>query len=197
MTNPPHILRQLDAVCSALAHERCYAFLHVPVQSGSDAVLAAMRREYTVEDFQTVADALLLAVPEATLATDIICGLPGETEADHGETLRLLRRYRFPVLNISQFYPRPGTPAGKMKRVPSHVVKERTRELSALFGSYATFERLLGREAEVLVTDWHSHKGLLSLVAHDKGYVQAPAPPPCFCYTFRPLKPRFFDTRGD
>ena len=83
MTNPPHILRQLDAVCSALAHERCYAFLHVPVQSGSNAVLGAMRREYTVEQFMQVADALMEAVPELTLATDIIAGFPGESDEDH------------------------------------------------------------------------------------------------------------------
>lgn len=67
----------------ALAHPRCYAFLHLPVQSGSDAVLSAMRREYSAADFRTVADTLLQHVPGLSLATDIICGLPGETDADH------------------------------------------------------------------------------------------------------------------
>ena len=73
-----------------------------------------------------------------TLATDIICGFPGETEQDHAETLALLDHYKLPVVNISQFYPRPGTPAARMKRVPTHVVKERSREVSALFASYMT-----------------------------------------------------------
>lgn len=60
-----------------------------------------------------------------TIPTLARAGLPTESDADHQETLRLCRRYRFPVLNISQFYPRPGTPAVKMKRVPTHVVKAR------------------------------------------------------------------------
>ena len=54
-------------------------------------------------------------VPGLTIATDIICGFPGESEADHQATLALVRKYRFPILNISQFYPRPGTPAAKMR----------------------------------------------------------------------------------
>ena len=54
---------------------------------------------------------------------------------------------RFPVLNISQFYPRPGTPAAKLPRVPTHVVKERTREVSALFASYSTLHHLVAARA--------------------------------------------------
>ena len=94
-----------------------YAFLHVPVQSGSDAVLGAMRREYTAGEFCRVADTLLAAVPGLQLATDIICGFPGETDADHAATLALVARYRFAVCHISQFYSRPGTPAARMKKV--------------------------------------------------------------------------------
>ena len=123
MTNPPYMLEHLDAIAALLRHPRCYAFLHVPVQSGSDRVLTAMRREYTCADFCRVADGLLAAVPGLTLATDIICGFPGETESDHAATLRLVERYRFPILNISQFYPRQGTPAARLPRVPTHIVK--------------------------------------------------------------------------
>jgi threonylcarbamoyladenosine tRNA methylthiotransferase CDKAL1 len=61
-------------------------------------------------------------VPGITIATDIICGFPGETEADFQETVELVRQYRFPSLFINQFYPRPGTPAAKMEQVPAHVV---------------------------------------------------------------------------
>lgn len=83
MTNPPYMLEHLPAIARLLRHPRCYAFLHVPVQSGSNAVLGAMRREYTVEQFMQVADALMEAVPELTLATDIIAGFPGESDEDH------------------------------------------------------------------------------------------------------------------
>ena len=72
---------------------------------------------------------LLQKVPGLLLATDVICGFPGETEADHQETMSLVEEFQFPVLNISQFYPRPGTPAAKMKPLPSAVKKARSREM--------------------------------------------------------------------
>lgn len=61
-------------------------------------------------------------VPGVTIATDIICGFPGETDEDFQETIDLVKLYRFPSLFINQFYPRPGTPAAKMDQVPAHVV---------------------------------------------------------------------------
>lgn len=64
-----------------------------------------------------VVDTLRELVPGLELATDIICGFPGETEQDFEETMALLEKYRFPHCHISQFYPRPGTPAARMKRV--------------------------------------------------------------------------------
>jgi tRNA A37 methylthiotransferase MiaB len=67
------------------------------------------RREYTREEFELVADYLLANVPGMTLATDIICGFPYETEEDFEETMNLVEKYRFGIMNISQFYPRPGT----------------------------------------------------------------------------------------
>ena len=86
-----------------------------------------------------------------TLATDVICGFPGETDEDHANTLDLCRAQQFPVLNISQFYARPGTPAAKMRRVPNGVAKARSRELTALFnGQTPHGARLLGR----VVTVW-------------------------------------------
>lgn len=79
----------------------------VQLQSGSDAVLAAMKRDYTVEEFERVCNTLTALVPGGVeLATDIICGFPGETDADHEDTLALLRRHKFPHTHISQFYPR-------------------------------------------------------------------------------------------
>lgn len=176
MTNPPYILEHLDELAALLADPRVYSFLHVPVQSGSDRVLSAMNREYTVAEFRHVADTLLAALPELTLATDVIVGFPGETEAEHAETMALVREYRFPVLNVSMFYPRPGTPAARMPgRLPTHVVKARSREVSELFRSYSTHASLVGTEHTCLVTDVAADGR--SLVAHTKGYVQVLLPP--------------------
>ncbi len=138
MTNPPYILEHLDAMADILNHPRVYGFLHVPVQSGSNSVLDKMNREYLIEEFMEVCDSLIEHVPDMTLATDIICGFPTETEADFDETLALVSRYKFPVLNISQFYPRPGTVAAKWKKVPTADVKRRSTALTKLFDSYST-----------------------------------------------------------
>lgn len=66
---------------------------------------------------------LFSRVPGITLATDIICGFPGETDQDFQETVKLVEDYKFPSLFINQFYPRPGTPAAKMVQVPAQVVR--------------------------------------------------------------------------
>ena len=65
---------------------------------------------------------IVFRVPGITIATDIICGFPTETEEDFEETIKLVKKYEFPVLYINQFYPRPGTPAAKMKRLPTQEV---------------------------------------------------------------------------
>ncbi len=65
-----------------------------------------MNREYHIEEFKTICDYLLQKVPGITIATDIICGFPGETEEQFQDTLKLVQKYHFPILNISQFYPR-------------------------------------------------------------------------------------------
>ncbi|KAK9810648.1 hypothetical protein WJX73_007467 [Symbiochloris irregularis] len=171
MTNPPFILQHLEAIAQALNHPRVYAFLHVPVQSGSDAVLGAMKREYTAAEFCKVADTLLAAVPGLQLATDIICGFPGETDADHQDTLDLVAQYRFAVCHISQFYSRPGTSAARMKKVPSHIVKKRSREMSALVDSFTdSYTHLVGTRHRVWVVDVAADGH--HLVSHNKTYVQ-------------------------
>jgi threonylcarbamoyladenosine tRNA methylthiotransferase CDKAL1 len=170
MTNPPYILAHLPAVAEAMKHPSVYAFLHVPVQAGSDSVLDAMRREYTVAEFETVCDYLLANVPDITIATDIICGFPGETEEDWNATMSLCRKYDFREVHISQFYPRPGTPAARMKRVDTKEVKRRSRELTAYVESYSPHAHLLNTTQRVWVTD--VAKDGVSLVGHTKSYEQ-------------------------
>ncbi|XP_070603484.1 threonylcarbamoyladenosine tRNA methylthiotransferase isoform X3 [Erythrolamprus reginae] len=140
MTNPPYILEHLEEMAKILNHPRVYAFLHVPVQSASDSVLMDMKREYCVADFKHVVDFLKTRVPGITIATDIICGFPGETDEDFQETMKLVEEYKFPSLFINQFYPRPGTPAAKMPQVPAQIKKQRTKELSKLFHSYNPYD---------------------------------------------------------
>ncbi|EEY53383.1 CDK5 regulatory subunit-associated protein 1 [Phytophthora infestans T30-4] len=175
MTNPPYILDHLDAIAEVLNHERVYSFLHVPVQSGSDDVLLAMNREYTAGEFRRVADELLAKVPDLTLATDIICGFPTETEEHFDETMELVDKYRFHIMNISQFYPRPGTPAAKMKRVSTQIVKNRSRKLTKLFETFEPYTRLVDTTLKVWVNTEVSDDKKYT-VAHTKNYTKVLLP---------------------
>ncbi len=151
MTNPPFILAQLYELAAILNDPRVFKFLHVPVQSGSNAVLKAMRREYTREEFERVASFLKRKVPGIYFSTDIICGFPGETEADFEESLSLIAKHQFVAVHISQFYARPGTPAARMKQINTAVKKDRSRRLTALTRSFVRHEHLRGSVQHVWV----------------------------------------------
>ena len=153
MTNPPFIMQHVDKIIEVLNRPNVHAFMHIPVQSGSDQVLRAMRREYTVSDFSYLADSLKAGVPDLFLLTDIICGFPTESEEDWRETMELCRKYRFQGIHISQFYARPGTAAARLKPLKSHVGKDRYRELTDLVASTNRNENLLGREERVWFAD--------------------------------------------
>ncbi|CAK8575296.1 unnamed protein product [Lathyrus sativus] len=170
MTNPPFILEHLKEIAEVLRHPCVYSFLHVPVQSGSDAILTAMNREYTVSEFRTVVDTLTELVPEMQIATDIICGFPGETDEDFEQTVNLIKDYKFSQVHISQFYPRPGTPAARMKKVPSNVVKRRSRELTNVFEAFTPYLGMEGKVEKIWITDIASDG--VHLVGHTKGYIQ-------------------------
>lgn len=174
MTNPPYILEHLEEVAKILAHPRVYGFLHVPVQSGSDTVLGEMKREYNRQEFEHVVTFLRERVPGVNIATDIICGFPGETEADFEESMTLCAQHKFPSLFINQFFPRPGTPAAKMTRVPPALVKTRTKRLTDLFYSYEPYAERVGEVHTVLVTELsHDRK---YFVGHTKFYEQVLVP---------------------
>mmetsp|Transcript_964 Transcript_964/g.1006 ORF Transcript_964/g.1006 Transcript_964/m.1006 type:complete len:562 (+) Transcript_964:42-1727(+) len=175
MTNPPYILEHLESIAEILNHPNVYSFLHVPVQAGSNKVLDAMNREYTIEEFKQVADSLINKVPNVTIATDIICGFPNEDENDFNETISLIQSYQFAIVNISQFYPRPGTPAAKMKRIPTQIVKERSRRLTKLFEGFQPYLHYIGETLNVYFDIEVSDNGL-HCVGHTKAYVKVLVP---------------------
>lgn len=170
MTNPPYILNHLEEIAKILSHPRVYAFLHVPVQSGSNQVLADMKREYSIEEFETVVTFLRQRVPGVSIATDIICGFPTETEEDFSETLSVCEKFKFPSLFINQFYPRKGTPAARMPKIPTDMVKQRTKRLTELFHSYTTYDHRIGEVQEILITE--EAKNGIELIGHNKFYEQ-------------------------
>jgi len=127
-------IRDVPAVCK---------HLHLPVQSGSDAVLRAMRRRYTRDEYLTLVDRAREVVPGLSISTDMIVGFPGETVADFELTLDLVRRARFQAMYSFKYSPRPNTLA--MKRLADDVTEgEKTRRIVAL-------QRL---QAEIQIA-WH------------------------------------------
>ena len=129
----PHPKDFTDDVIAAMAETPnvCHS-LHMPLQSGSDAVLKAMRRSYRAERYLGIIDEVRAAMPDAAITTDIIVGFPGETEADFQSTLDVVRAARFSSAFTFQYSKRPGTPAATMDgQVPKEVVQERYDRLIA------------------------------------------------------------------
>jgi threonylcarbamoyladenosine tRNA methylthiotransferase CDKAL1 len=177
MTNPPYMLQHAEQVAKILSHDQVFEFLHVPVQSGSNSVLRDMKREYTAEDFNLLVEILRSRLPTVTIATDIICGFPQETDQDHMDTLSLIEQHKFPVINISQFYPRPGTPAARMPRVPTKIAKQRSSEVTRLFESYTTNDYLKDQVVKVWFDLGEKDSSApVQSVGHTKNYIKVIVP---------------------
>jgi tRNA-2-methylthio-N6-dimethylallyladenosine synthase len=138
-------LADCDSVCE---------HLHLPVQSGSDAVLRRMGRQYTIAHYRERLDRIRAAVPDIAVSTDIIVGFCGETEAQFEETLELLETVRYDQVFAAAYSPRPGTPATRLDDdVPA---ADKRRRLNALLAVQERIglernEAFVGREVEVLV----------------------------------------------
>jgi threonylcarbamoyladenosine tRNA methylthiotransferase CDKAL1 len=155
MFNPNLVIDRLDSFIDVLSSERFFRFFHIPLQSGSDTVLEAMNRRYTVSDWKTVVAAFTEYFSEVTVATDIIAGFPGETDEDFEKTLQLLRETRPSVINISKYGDRPGAAASKLpSKVETSTKKQRSRQLSILAGNLAeeANRSWIGWKGPVLVT---------------------------------------------
>lgn len=138
MMIPNMALRFLDRLIEAYRDEKVFKFLHLPVQSGDDQILARMQRFYTTENFKQIINAFREAFPKMTVATDVICGFPGETWEAFEKTLRLLEEVKPDIVNTSKFFARPGTPAAEMDgSVPFPEIKKRSTMLSSLASKIA------------------------------------------------------------
>ncbi len=151
----PHPAEFTDDVIEAMAAmpNVCPA-LHMPLQSGSDRILRAMRRSYRVDRYLGIIERIRAAMPHAAITTDLIVGFPGETEEDFTATLDVLRQARFASAFTFQYSKRPGTPAAELDgQLPKAVVQERYQRLVALQDQIAWEENRaqVGRTVELLV----------------------------------------------
>jgi len=155
MMNPNYALKMLSDLVSAYKNKRIFKFLHLPVQSGDNEVLKLMNRKYTVEDFKAIVSSFRREIPDITIATDVICGFPGESREAFEKTLKLIEDVKPDIVNISKFFPRPNTPAARMKQINSKEVAFRSRMMTKLASdiSLKRNEAWLDWEGEILVDE--------------------------------------------
>jgi len=158
----PHPAAFTEDVIEAMAEtHNVMPQLHMPLQSGSDSILKAMRRSYRAEKYLGILDRVRELIPNAAITTDIIVGFPGETEADFEATMEVVRKSRFASAFTFQYSKRPGTPAAEMEgQVPQEVVQERYERLLELVNAIAWEEnqKLTGSDVEVLVATGEGKK---------------------------------------
>lgn len=158
----PHPAAFTDDVIEAMAETPAVMpQLHMPLQSGSDRVLKAMRRSYRSDRFLGILDRVRAKMPDAAISTDIIVGFPGETDEDFADTMRVVEQARFASAFTFQYSIREGTPAATMPdQVPKEVVQERYERLIALQERISLEEnqKQVGRELQVLVATGEGKK---------------------------------------
>ena len=158
----PHPRDFTDHVIDAMAETwNVMPQLHMPLQSGSDRILQAMRRSYRKDKYLGIIDRVRAAMPDAAITTDIITGFPGETEEDFLETMDVVSQARYSGLFTFQYSKRPGTPAADMPdQVPAEVVQERHERLVELGNAIAWDEnkKFVGQQVEVMVASGEGRK---------------------------------------
>jgi MiaB-like tRNA modifying enzyme len=156
MANPKGVHGIREELADVFAeNEKLYNFLHAPVQSGSNDVLGDMRRQHQVSEFVEVVETFDDSLDEWTLSTDFIVGFPTETDADHDQSMALLREVRPEKINVTRFSKRPGTDAAEMKGLGGTIKKERSKEMSELKMDVVgdAYESMVGTVRDVLVVE--------------------------------------------
>ena len=176
MANPKGVHGVRERLARVFAeNDELYNFLHAPVQSGSDDVLADMRRQHSVGEYVEVVETFDAHLDYWTLATDFVAGFPTETDRDHEQSLALLEETSPEKINITRFSKRPGTDAAGMKGLGGTIKKERSKGLTDVKMEVvgAAHEAMVGRESEVLVVEDGTDD---SMVGYDRAYRQVAIP---------------------
>ena len=155
MMNPNHIKHYLKELMECYQNEKMFKFIHIPVQSGNNRILKAMKRKYTVEEFKDTIKKMREHHEDITISTDMIVGFPTETRQEFEDSLWLIREIKPDVLNISRYWKREGTQAASMKQVRGSEIKDRSRVLTMEFWHLAEAhnEKWFGWEGELLIDE--------------------------------------------
>lgn len=153
-----HPLEFSDAIIQAHADlPELVKYVHLPVQAGSDRILAAMKRNHTALEYKSRIRKLKAAVPDITISSDFIVGFPGETEKDFEQTMKLIEEIGFDFSYSFVYSARPGTPAADLiDDTPEEVKKQRLQVLQTRINQqgFEISRRMVGTEQSILVTDF-------------------------------------------
>lgn len=153
----PFTLEQfIDPLITQMNNPKVFNFLHLPIQSGSNTILKAMRRKETVENFVKLIRKLRKNIPNVVFSTDIIVGFPNETEEDYLLSESLIKKTNPTIINISKYTDRPGTDASRMKgKIPSKIKASRSKRLTDICKgiSQTQLKSWIGWKGEIIIDE--------------------------------------------
>jgi len=164
MMNPKTLHPIAREVAAAFSHTKIFSFVHIPVQAGTDQLLAAMDRGYTVSVFLDIIHVFEQILPDFLIGTDVIVGFPGESEDDIGALLSLIQIIKPYRLNVTRYSPRKGTPAYQDYDMPDRFKKDRSRKIIAAFHAIRSEcnQMLIRKEFQVFITEQKEKGGLMA-----------------------------------
>lgn len=163
MMHPKSVMDNVDELIKAFKSDKVYKFIHIPVQSGSDGVLADMNRGHSVKEFTDIISRIRGEIPEISISTDIIVGYPTEDDEAFHDTLKLIKDLQPDFLHISKYHHRPGSCSSDLQEIDHQIMKKRSKELNELKTAIAfrNNTKLIGKVLQVLITNVGSKGGLL------------------------------------
>lgn len=164
MMHPKSIGEDIDDLIKAFQLPNVYKFIHLPIQSGSDKILQDMKRNHTVEEYEHIIYKFRNAIPDLTLATDIIVGYPTETDDDFKKTENFLNEIKPNIIHISKYKHRKGATSTILDEIPHNVMKMRSKKLSSIKSQLTETENknLIDSIQKVLVVENGSKGGYIA-----------------------------------
>ena len=156
MINPDNVKPILSELIELYKNPKIFKFLHMPIQSGNDAILKKMNRKYSIKDCENIIKKFRKNIPNLTLSTDIICGFPGESEKQFNDSIKLIKKIKPDTINISRFWGRPGTKAALMpNQINGAITKKRSTKLSEIHHRIALEKnkKWMGWKGRVLIDE--------------------------------------------
>ncbi len=173
MGNPQHLLPILKDLIKIYKNKKIYKFLHVPIQSGENQVLKEMNRYYKIEDAFKIITEFKKNIKNITIATDIIVGYPTENNKSFKNTLKVIKKIKPDIINISRFGQRKNIEANKYKELSGTIKKERSRQITNLFEKicFENNKKYLNKTKEILITEKGKNNSMIGKTNEYKSVV--------------------------